>query len=234
MLEVLVRESSARVISQFAGAKAKVGTKPMISFSGPGFEEESGKFFLAKSLFLDFFRAGAGAEGEAKRQVDIEGLQWMINFAAVEDEVEQGGERVQWVYMRCWRIVTKRSGSKLPRVEVEEMGPRIDMRLGRSRDAEGSMAKEALKKAKSTQAKPKKNIETDTVGDKMGRIHLGRQDLGELQTRKMKGLKRSREVEEAEEDGASASDDIKMSSEGEEVDDNESDAGVEVKRPRLE
>lgn len=33
----------------------------------------------------------------------------------------------------------------------------------------------------------------------MGRIHLGRQDLDELQTRKMKGLKRSRaEQEEGE------------------------------------
>ena len=28
----------------------------------------------------------------------------------------------------------------------------------------------------------------------MGRIHLGRQDLNELQTRKMKGLKRSRDA----------------------------------------
>ena len=28
------------------------------------------------------------------------------------------------------------------------------------------------------------------MGDKMGRIHLGRQDLNQLQTRKMKGLKR--------------------------------------------
>ena len=43
------------------------------------------------------------------------------------------------------------------------------------------------------QAKPKKNVETDLMGDKMGRIHLGRQDLNELQTRKMKGLKRGRD-----------------------------------------
>lgn len=28
------------------------------------------------------------------------------------------------------------------------------------------------------------------MGDKMGRIHMGRQDLNQLQTRKMKGLKR--------------------------------------------
>ena len=44
------------------------------------------------------------------------------------------------------------------------------------------------------QAKTKKNIETDTIGDKVGRIHMGRQDLSQLQTRKMKGLKRSRDV----------------------------------------
>ena len=34
---------------------------------------------------------------------------------------------------------------------------------------------------------------TDIVGDKVGRIHLGKQDLMELQTRKMKGLKRTRD-----------------------------------------
>lgn len=33
------------------------------------------------------------------------------------------------------------------------------------------------------------------MGDKVGRIHLGRQDLGNLQTRKMKGLKRGRDVD---------------------------------------
>ena len=44
--------------------------------------------------------------------------------------------------------------------------------------------------------KQKKNIETDMMGDKLGRIHLGKQDLSELQTRKMKGLKRSRGLEE--------------------------------------
>ncbi|EYB21259.1 hypothetical protein FG05_01175 [Fusarium graminearum] len=38
----------------------------------------------------------------------------------------------------------------------------------------------------------RKNITTDSMGDKIGRVHLGKQDLSELQLRKMKGLKRSR------------------------------------------
>lgn len=77
------------------------------------------------------------------------------------------------------------------------------------------------------QAKPKKNVETDIVGDKIGRIHLGRQDLSELQTRKMKGLKRGRDTG-AEEDGADEDEDVMIS---EEEDDGED--GVELKRPRL-
>ena len=76
------------------------------------------------------------------------------------------------------------------------------------------------------QAKRKKNVETDIVGDQIGRIHLGRQDLSELQTRKMKGLKRDRD-RDVEEDGAEEGEDV--------IDGDESDAenGVEVKRPRL-
>jgi ribosome production factor 2 len=40
------------------------------------------------------------------------------------------------------------------------------------------------------QIKTKKNVEISTMGDKLGRIHVGTQDLGKLQTRKMRGLKR--------------------------------------------
>ena len=36
-----------------------------------------------------------------------------------------------------------------------------------------------------------KNVDMDLIGDKVGRIHVGRQDLNQLQTRKMKGLKRN-------------------------------------------
>ena len=36
----------------------------------------------------------------------------------------------------------------------------------------------------------RKNMEVDEMGDLRGRIHVGKQDLGKLQTRKMKGLKK--------------------------------------------
>lgn len=64
-------------------------------------------------------------------------------------------------------------------------------------EPEESVWKEAVRKPRGGEERPKKNVTTDTMGDKLGRIHLGRQDLSELQTRKMKGLKRSRDVEDA-------------------------------------
>ena len=76
------------------------------------------------------------------------------------------------------------------------------------------------------QAKQKKNVETDIVGDKIGRIHLGRQDLNELQTRKMKGLKRDRDVY-PQENGAKEKEDV--------VSEDEGNVGknMGLKRPRL-
>ncbi|UKZ73215.1 hypothetical protein TrVFT333_000857 [Trichoderma virens FT-333] len=88
---------------------------------------------------------------------------------------------------------TKRSGQKLPRVEVEEIGPRMDLRVGRMQEADEAMLKEAMKKPRGTEERTKKNVTMDSMGDKLGRVHLGKQDLGQLQTRKMKGLKRSRD-----------------------------------------
>ena len=41
------------------------------------------------------------------------------------------------------------------------------------------------------QPKKKKNVEFNDLGDRLGRVHMERQDFGQLQTRKMKGLKRS-------------------------------------------
>jgi ribosome production factor 2 len=71
------------------------------------------------------------------------------------------------------------------------------------REPEEAMMKDALKKGKTTEERTKKNISMDVMGDKLGRIHMGKQDMGDLQTRKMKGLKRSRD-EVVEDNDASA------------------------------
>ncbi|CZT24756.1 related to RNA binding protein Rpf2 involved in ribosome biogenesis [Ramularia collo-cygni] len=187
MLELMVDPDTLRTLSQFKNKKAAVGLKPLLSFSGSAFESPvANTYTLAKSIFLDLFK------GPDVSNIDVEGLQFMIHFSVDEEE---SSEVKPQIHMRCYLISTKKiPNSSLPKVEVEEMGPRIDFRVGRVQEAEPDMLKEAMRKPKNLEAKTKKNVETNPIGDKVGRIHVGKQDLSELQTRKMKGLKRSRDV----------------------------------------
>jgi len=212
MLELYLDAESFRMLSQFKNKKCAVGLKPMLLFSGTPFESPvPNEYTMAKSFFVDFFK------GEPADKVDVEGLQYLVSIS-VRDTVD-GEEAKPKIHLRVYLIRTKKSGQRLPRVEVEEMGPRMDFRVGRMKEADESVMKEALRKARTSQERPKKNISTDIVGDKIGRIHLGKQDLKELQTRKMKGLKRSRDIAETEADAMVDDDDDVISEE-------------EVKKPR--
>ncbi|PWN28412.1 Brix-domain-containing protein [Jaminaea rosea] len=91
---------------------------------------------------------------------------------------------------------------------LNECGPSLDLTIRRRQPADATMLHQSLKRAK-TQAEKnrqgksdtyKKNIDTDEMGDMVGRVHVGKQDLSKLQTRKMKGLK-------ADKNGAEESDD---------------------------
>ncbi|CCE35268.1 hypothetical protein E4U22_003182 [Claviceps purpurea] len=189
MLELYLDAETFRTMAQFKNKKFAVGLRPMLLFAGTAFESPvSNEFTLAKSMLLDFFR------GEPSDKIDVEGLQYVISVTA--EDVSGDGDAKPAIHVRAYMINTKRSGHKLPRVEVEEIGPRMDFRVGRSKEADESMRKDAMKKVHGLEERPKKNIVTDTMGDKIGRVHLGRQDLSELQLRKMKALKRSRKTDE--------------------------------------
>jgi len=143
MLELLVVQETARTLSQFKGEKCTSGVKPLLSFSGAPFEGPAATgYTLAKNMFIDFFR---GVETDT---VDVEGLQLLISFFAAEDSQDGTQGTIQ---MRCWRIFTKRSGQKVPKIEVVEIGPRIDFRVGRVREADAGVMKEALRRGKGTE-----------------------------------------------------------------------------------
>ncbi|KAI1077053.1 Brix-domain-containing protein [Whalleya microplaca] len=188
MLELNLDPESFRRIAQFHGRKFAVGLRPLMVFSGTAFESPvSNEYTMAKNMFVDLFKGDPSGD-----QIDVEGLQYLVSIAADEpvgDDVKPS------IHLRVYTISTKRSGQRLPRVEVEEMGPRMDFRVGRMKEPDETLWKEAMKKSKVGEEKTKKNVSMDVMGDKMGRIHLGRQDLSELQTRKIKGLKRSRDLD---------------------------------------
>lgn len=132
-------------------------------------------------------------------------------LAGLYEAAGAGGESLAptgTVHLRVYSVSLLASGQRAPRVELKECGPSFDFVLRRRREAAPDMLAQALKRPKTaaeknTQGKGKrKNIETDDMGDMVGRVHLGRQDLSSLQTRKMKGLRvRKGEDDSEEEDG---------------------------------
>ncbi|KAJ5864256.1 uncharacterized protein N7529_006172 [Penicillium soppii] len=178
-----------------------LGLRPMMLFTGSSWEDPtSTSHIILKSTLLDMFK------GEETHQIDVEGLQYVLSVAA--EEPQEGLSPV--IHMRWYRVITKRSGHKLPRVELQEVGPKFDFKVGRTRQATPEVQKEAMKQGKrpNEDGKNKKNIITDSIGDKIGRVHLGKQDLSDLQTRKMKGLKRRAGFESSDEEDEPALEDM--------------------------
>eukprot|EP00126_Sphaerothecum_destruens_P010773 Sdes_comp20806_c0_seq1m17142 len=151
-----------------------LGSKPCLIFQGELFEQKT-EYVKLKSLFVDFFR------GPVVEKVNLAGFDHVMSFTALE-----AGR----ILLRNYHIVLKRSGSRVPFVELLEMGPSIDFRIGRDWYASKEVQKLAYRVPKEIHAKKRKNVHHDSFGNTMGVVHKQRQDLDALQTRKLKALKR--------------------------------------------
>ena len=160
-------------LTEFKVPKISVGNKPLIVFSGEQFDVEF-DYQRIKSLLLDIF---SGPKTDAIR---LSGIEYVIKFLAIEGRI----------HVRFFRISFKKSGTKLPRVELDEMGPRVDFVLRRTILASDDLYKRATAQPGQLKKKKVKNINKDQLGSTFGRIHMERQDYGKLQTRKLKGLKK--------------------------------------------
>ncbi|KAH0832688.1 hypothetical protein AYO21_04768 [Fonsecaea monophora] len=180
-----------------------IGMKPLILFAGSQWDDTSSSaqatlYQSLRSIMLDLF------QGEEISSIDVAGLQYILMIAAGESASPSGDlndpVNKPVLHLRWYRIRTMRSNSpKIPRVELDPIGPSFDFRVGRFHEADAAVMRDALKHGRRpNEVRTKKNIETDLVGDKIGRVHLGKQDLSTLQTRKMKGLKRNRDDVEDE------------------------------------
>ncbi|VVD00491.1 ribosome production factor 2 homolog [Leptidea sinapis] len=166
-----------KAMSEFHNMKVLAGVKPCLLFNGPAWDLNQ-DLKRIKSLFVDFFHR------EKIESIRLQGLEHVLSFTASDDGI---------IYLRSYRILLKKSGQRTPRVELEEIGPSIDFKLRRTRLAADELFKEACKVPKELKPLTKKNISRDAFGSKLGRVHIGKQDIKRLQTRKMKGLKKTAE-----------------------------------------
>lgn len=162
-------------ISSIKGPTCGIGMKPAFVFNGELFEQNE-KHQIFRSMFLDLFR------GKVVEEINLPGLESVISITATESHI----------FFRVYRILLKKSGTRIPLISLQSMGPSIDFVIGRTRMAVPDLMRQALRKPKEIKPKKEKNISTTSLGETMGRVHVGRQKLDEIQTRKMKALKKPR------------------------------------------
>ncbi|XP_071504090.1 ribosome production factor 2 homolog [Diadema antillarum] len=173
---------------EFKTPKCTTGTKPCLIFTGEAFENDPDLQRL-KSLLIDFFR------GPVVEAVRLAGLEHVLNFTAIDGKI----------LIRSYKVVLKKSGTRTPRVELAEIGPSLDLVKRRTRLATHDLFKRACKKPKALKPKKKKNISQDVFKTMHGRVHMEKQDLGKLQIRKMKALKRRKGEESQTTEGGGGS-----------------------------
>ena len=183
-------------LQDFKNSKIASGSKPCLMFAGEPFADTTKAEFQRydntfvcvplfifcssrlKSLLIDFFR------GPEVDNVRLAGIEHVLQFTAVDNKV----------LMRSYRINLQKSGTKYPRVEMEEIGPSFDLVLRRTQLASEDLFKTACKQVKNVRGVKKiKNMSEDVFGNKMGRLHVPSQEIKKIQTRKVKALKESKE-----------------------------------------
>jgi len=164
-------------LAEFKGSKVSLGVKPLLIFTGDLWHQND-EYGRCKSLLIDFFR------GEMVEQVRLGGFEHALCFTAADGKV----------FFRSYKIVTQKSGTKTPRVELLEIGPSADLVLRRTKLASADLFKTACRVP--VQAKPKKtkNISKNALGTKLGRIHMPRQDFKKLQVKRGRALRPERKT----------------------------------------
>ncbi|KAI4495451.1 hypothetical protein M0802_008665 [Mischocyttarus mexicanus] len=161
-------------LKEFICPKISVGMKPLLVFNGELFENNQ-QYIRIKNLFVDMFQR------EVVQKIRLQGLEHVLSFTAEENKI----------YIRSYRILLKKSNNRIPRIELEEIGPSIDLSCRRTKLASDDLFKQACKKPKDLKVKKKKNVSTNVLGTTFGRIHVGAQNINKIQTRKLKGLKKT-------------------------------------------
>uniref|UniRef100_A0A8C5K3Q0 Ribosome production factor 2 homolog n=1 Tax=Jaculus jaculus TaxID=51337 RepID=A0A8C5K3Q0_JACJA len=129
----------------YKNSKCPEGTKPLLIFAGDDFDVTE-DYRRLKNLLIDFFR------GPTVPNVRLAGLEYVLHFTALNGKV----------YFRSYKLLLKKSGCRTPRIELEEMGPSLDLVLRRTHLASDDLYKLSMKMPKALKPKKKKNISQDT------------------------------------------------------------------------
>jgi len=151
----------------------RIGSKPCLLFQGEHWEQADGPFPVLKNLLLDFFR------GDEVDTINLAGLDHVMVCTVGEGKL----------LIRHYGTHLTRSGTKIPDVNLLPMGPSWDMVVRRHKVPSTDLWNLSCRQPKQLAPKKRKNISENVFGDKIGQIHLGKQDLSSMKVRRVKAIR---------------------------------------------
>lgn len=164
--------SSFTSINDIEGFKKATGSKPMIVFLGELWSTDT-KFVKARNMLNDMFRC------DRPDRIALKGLDNVISFTS------EGSGADGVIHMRCYSSRFLKSGEKVPSVDLNDMGPFLSLTVRRTQFASDDLWKLACKKPKELKQKKVKNISRLQNGDKVGKLHMKRQDISNMGGKRM-------------------------------------------------
>jgi ribosome production factor 2 len=154
--------SNFQALTDFQGQKKKFGSKPIMIFNGDQWQSDA-VYKRVGNLLLDLFRA------DRPDKLSLRGLDHVISCSIADGKI----------HIRGYNLRFLKSGTKVPDVQLGEMGPFLDLTMRRQQLASEDMWKAATKKAAPTEKK-QKNVNKTVLGDKIGRVHMKKQQLDKM------------------------------------------------------
>ncbi len=169
-----------KALSDFKNERAGSELKPCLMFSSPGWESSPEMTWLW-TMLVDLFRG-------------LETTNMILAGSAHAPQFTSPAENQ--VLIRSYKIALRKysdqteSGRRLPRADLKEIKPSLDLTLRGSYLASVDLYDTACKQVKSIRGRKKvKNVEEDKLQSMLGRPHVLGQDVSRVQTCKMKGLR---------------------------------------------
>lgn len=187
-------------ITEYPAQEVSRDIKPVILFQGEQFEFSEkhqrlknvlyGKLQQYENLLfrLEFFHQ------KDLKEANIVELKRVLVFTSVDDTTIQ---------VRHFEVSSKitEAGITAGQVDLREVGPHFDLKLRRHVIASGDLYKAACRKPKVANVekkKAKKNMFTNELGERRGKVYLQQQDLQTMATRKFRKQKPEAKKIEAE------------------------------------
>jgi len=157
-----------------------IGSKPCFSVIGSEFHNDE-KYSLAANLIIDFFR------GPIVDHINLKGLEHVISLSV------SGNGNLQF---RHYAIIMKKSGTRVPVVELKEIGPSIDFVWRRHQFGAEDLRKETFFIPKILTPKKQKNVTRNKFQDKVGTVHVSGQELTSIhnKVKKPKALRKRKSI----------------------------------------